>query len=173
MEKLSVWLGNKILKNGYINKNQLKEIVFALQVILSNSFSFGSIIFLALILDYKIQLLFFLVIFIGLRSVQDGYHADTFIKCYFMTVSSFLIPLFLSNIIVFNYSYIFAFIIMGILFLFLTLHLKYDVINNSFLLLFLSIIFILLWLNLLLKPSIVMFCLVTLFIVLLSYLVSN
>lgn len=90
MEILAVSLSKWLFKKGYIKNDQLNDIRYGVEVILSNFISLISIILIGLIIhQIKITTLF-LFVFIGLRFMYEGYHAKKFLSCLLLTVSSYL-----------------------------------------------------------------------------------
>lgn len=91
MNKLSTKISDWLLSKNHITLSQKSDIIFSLEVVLSNALSFLSIIVLGFVLDYWNYTLIYLLIFIVFRSLRDRYHARTFLGCYILTVGSFLI----------------------------------------------------------------------------------
>lgn len=91
--KFSCWL----LYNSYIVESDVGKICFAIEVVLSNALSFGSIIVTGLILKEGPYTLLFLLIFIFFRTLRDRYHANKFYICFFLTVGTFVTCLVIKN----------------------------------------------------------------------------
>lgn len=91
MNKLSTRISDWLLNKNHITLSQKSDIIFSLEVFLSNSISFLSIIVLGFVLDYWNYTIAYLIIFIVFRCLRDRYHARTFLGCYILTVGSFLV----------------------------------------------------------------------------------
>lgn len=91
MNKLSTKISDWLLSKNHITLSQKSDIIFSLEVFLSNAISFLSIIVLGFVLDYWNYTIAYLIIFIVFRSLRDRYHARTFLGCYILTVGSFLV----------------------------------------------------------------------------------
>jgi accessory gene regulator protein AgrB len=99
MNMVSLIISNWLLSKNYITTSQKKDIVFSLEVVLSNALSFISIIMLGLLMDYWNYTIIYVLVFIAFRTMRDRYHAKTFLSCYILTVGSFLLCLLLVIII--------------------------------------------------------------------------
>jgi hypothetical protein len=99
MNKLSTKISDWLLSKNHITLSQKSDIIFSLEVVLSNALSFLSIIVLGILLDYWNYTIVYLIIFIVFRSLRDRYHARTFLGCYILTVGLFLICISLVHLI--------------------------------------------------------------------------
>lgn len=90
MYKFSNFLSQMIYKKGYILENQKNDIRFALEVVFSNFISFMFILFVGILLNEFYLTFIFFIIFITFRLLSDGYHADKFSICLFLTTVTFL-----------------------------------------------------------------------------------
>ena len=108
MERFAIWISNYLYEKKLFQKDKIYEVGFAIEVVLSNLISFGVTVALGFILDTRIEMFLFLILFIGFRSVDDRFHARTFIGCFILTVGSFLAPLLISKIIIFEIQHQFT-----------------------------------------------------------------
>lgn len=99
MNKLSTKISDWLLSKNHITLSQKSDIIFSLEVILSNALSFLSIIVLGFVLHNWNYTIVYLIIFIVFRSLRDRYHASTFLGCYILTVGLFLIYISLVHLI--------------------------------------------------------------------------
>lgn len=99
MEYVSLKISYWFLKKGYITEQQVDDIRYALEVVISNVLPFITILLLGIKMHQETKMIIFFLVFIGFRTLRDRYHAPTFIKCYFLTVGSFLLCLFTSLVI--------------------------------------------------------------------------
>lgn len=99
MNKLSTRISDWLLSKNHITLSQKSDIVFSLEVILSNALSFLSIVVIGIVLDNWNYTIVYLIIFIVFRSLRDRYHARTFLGCYILTVGLFLICISLVHLI--------------------------------------------------------------------------
>ena len=91
-KKMSHWL----LKKAYIVDNQVDDIVYALEIVIANVMPFVSILIIGIIVHQFTKTFLFFSVFIGFRMLRDRYHAPTFLRCFILTVGSFLVCLILS-----------------------------------------------------------------------------
>lgn len=93
--RMSIFLYHK----KYIIEDQIESLRFGIEVVFSNTLSFLSIITIGLVIGRVVDTIIFISVFCLSRSIRSGYHAPTFLKCYALTVGSYLTSVFLSNII--------------------------------------------------------------------------
>lgn len=74
--------------------------VYGFKVIYSTSVCFISIFILGMLQNKLLQTLVFIFYFILIRSFAGGYHAPTFIGCFFVTNGAYILERFLAEIIV-------------------------------------------------------------------------
>lgn len=111
MEKFSDWLSYQLFLKGHIQQSEVYSISFAIQVILSNIASFFTIFLLGIWMKIILEMSLFFLVFIGFRTLNDRYHAKTFLRCFILTVGSFLFSVLVSHLIVSKYALQFVLII--------------------------------------------------------------
>lgn len=100
MERFADWLSEKLYLRGQIEIDQLDDISFALEVVFSHVISFGTVLLIGFIFNKNVEILIFIFMFGIFRTLNDRYHAKTFLKCFVLTVGSFLVSVFSSEIII-------------------------------------------------------------------------
>ena len=89
MEDFAIFLSKLLLKYDHIRIDQLNDIRYGIEVILSNILSFLTILIFGFLYNQFSVTTLFLLIFISLRFLYEGYHANTFLSCLLLTVSSY------------------------------------------------------------------------------------
>lgn len=75
--------------------------VYGVELALSNSAGFLSIVLLSLLLREPLSALIFLVVFVSLRNFSGGFHAETYRSCFLITNTTYLASFLLSRGLVF------------------------------------------------------------------------
>lgn len=112
LKNISESCTNYLIKKEVIDSIDKQFYVYGFQLFISTVISIFSIILLAMITNNFIEALIFLFIFLPLRMTANGYHAKTYLNCFFLTNFLFLIYLLalkLPLIMLFNPLYICAF----------------------------------------------------------------
>lgn len=109
MERLAYKISRWLLEKEYIDDFQIEDIRFAIEVVISNLSSFFSILIIGIAIREYLKTILFFIVFIGFGTIKDRYHAETFVKCYFLTVGSFLFCLVVSNLIKLSEINVFTF----------------------------------------------------------------
>lgn len=99
MERIAKGISHWFLDRGYILEEQEDQLRFGLEVFLSNGFSFLTILLIGFLLHRTLDTFIYVCVFIILRTYDDHYHADTFLKCYLLTVGTYVAALSFSIII--------------------------------------------------------------------------
>lgn len=107
MEKLAVWISEWFVRKNYIHEADSDKIRFALEVVLSNSISFLTILILGIVFRKYVYTAVFVVSFIGFRTMRDRFHADQFGICFLLTVGSYLICIFMPEIVLDQFKIMF------------------------------------------------------------------
>ena len=111
MEKLSKNISYWFFRSDYIEEKDIDKIRFAIEVVLSNTVSFLTVIIIGCIIGCYVRTILFLLVFIGFRTLSDRYHAKTFLRCYILTVGSYLFCIIFESLIPLELGSIFVFII--------------------------------------------------------------
>lgn len=93
MEFLSKYLTNYILKKGLINKNDYEVYLFGFQIFLELAINILCSIFIALLLDMKIECILFFLFFIPLRSFNGGLHMEHYLSCLLLSCTTLMLIL--------------------------------------------------------------------------------
>lgn len=99
MDKFTDRLSRKLSEKRIISFDNIYDISFAFQVIISNTFVFIFIIIVGAFLGQIVEAVVFVFTFIFLRSFDDGYHASTFSRCFFLMMCSFIICMLLPKML--------------------------------------------------------------------------
>lgn len=89
MEKISDKLAKLLLEDNP-DLDELDEIRFGIELILTQITLLLSIIVIGILFNSIGATVIYLVVLFSLRTVSDGYHADSFSKCAFITVGTYL-----------------------------------------------------------------------------------
>lgn len=92
-------ISNKLAKQLESSEKDNKERIYAygLEIIISTGAGFLCILLSAFLMRVPALGVIFILVFSPLRMFVGGYHAQTYKKCFFISVSSFLILLFISK----------------------------------------------------------------------------
>lgn len=101
--QISLWF----LDKNYIDKDSVEDMRFALEVVITNTISFLSIVVIGILIKQWVNTILFIIVFIGFRMLRNRYHAETFLKCYFLAVGSYLLCLGVTYIILPYYQTLF------------------------------------------------------------------
>lgn len=91
-------------QKGIISFEDRNEFRFALELIITQLITLISILLLGLVMDECFEIIICSVLFVLARKVFDGYHANTFLSCYLLTMTFFIIFLLLAKL---NIDYIY------------------------------------------------------------------
>jgi len=130
IRKLSIYISDIFLKNSSIKNSQYENSVFGLEVIFILIFQTVGLIILGILLQKLDKLIFFFLPFMILRTSAGGMHASSAVKCFFCSVASFLIALFLEYLVS-SFKY-FIYINLFISFLLIYSYAPQDSINKPF-----------------------------------------
>lgn len=84
-------LVDKFTKEQLINERQKEHYTYAFILIVEKIITIGTICIIGFITNEFIHTILFLVFFLTLRKRTGGYHAKTFLQCYFGTIISYII----------------------------------------------------------------------------------
>ena len=99
MEYISRMISKSFCKLGYIEANQIEDLRYGLEVVISNAITLLSILVFGIAIHRFTETMIFFSIFIVSRSLRDRYHAKTFMSCFIMTFGTYLLALVLSYVI--------------------------------------------------------------------------
>lgn len=95
VEKLATDLIAQMVEAKLIDKKMAVKYIYAFICIIEKFITISSIILISLITHNLLPTILFLVFFFELRKRTGGYHLDKFYKCYFATVTTYLIVVFI------------------------------------------------------------------------------
>lgn len=93
MNKISYQIANYAVLQGYIIKEEIEEIRFGVEVILSQCITFLPILIYGFLTHQVIQTIFFLSIFCTLRVLSNGFHCKKFLNCFLLTNGIFFMTI--------------------------------------------------------------------------------
>ena len=85
MENISSKITSYLLEGKLVTDDEFDEIRFGIELVITQSILLIIIFTIGLLLGKLLETIVFLVIMVSLRTLVDGYHADSFIKCMFLT----------------------------------------------------------------------------------------
>ena len=86
LERKLAELIQQMIEERLIESNEKEKYMYVYTCIAEKILTVGSILILSIIRNNLIPAIFFLIFFFTLRKRTGGYHADTFIQCYFGTI---------------------------------------------------------------------------------------
>ena len=102
IEKMANGLADQLVEACLIEKERQEDYAYTYTCMAEKIITSGTILILSLVLKNFIPTIFFLTFFFTLRTRTGGYHADTFLKCYFGTIAVYLFTFFICNYVAVN-----------------------------------------------------------------------
>lgn len=99
LNKLSLFLANRIIKNSKECLYDIDIYVYGIEIFLSTIGTFLSVLLIAVLFSDVKSAVVFLSIFVPLRLFTGGYHADSYMKCFATSNMSWLGILTIKNIV--------------------------------------------------------------------------
>lgn len=84
----------KMIEKNIIEKQQINVITYGLDLLFSSFINFASILFISIIISKEIGTVLILLVTIPLQSFGGGYHCNTHLMCWILTIAGYLITLF-------------------------------------------------------------------------------
>lgn len=91
MENISSKITSYLLEGKRVTDGEFDEIRFGIELVITQSILLIIIFTIGLLLGKLLETIVFLVIMVSLRTLVDGYHADSFIKCMIITTSAYIL----------------------------------------------------------------------------------
>lgn len=91
MEKVSEKITAYLLEGKSVTDDEFDEIRFGVELVLTQSILIFIIFAIGLLLGQLLETIIFVVVMVSLRTLVDGYHADSFQKCMFITTTVYVI----------------------------------------------------------------------------------
>lgn len=88
-----------------IEEKDMNALRFALELIIAQTITVLSLLFIAYSINRIVETILYIVVFATLRRIIQGYHAKTFLKCYILTMSNYILIMFLSYYMKVNYIF--------------------------------------------------------------------
>ncbi|BCZ44732.1 hypothetical protein psyc5s11_07990 [Clostridium gelidum] len=114
VEKIANILVKKMCDEKLIDVKKEEDYVYAFICIVERFITLGTIIVISICLGLFIYTCIFLIFFLSLRKRTSGYHANTFLQCYFGTVSTYILIVFTDAFLVRNFRILNAVLILSI-----------------------------------------------------------
>lgn len=115
IEKLANNLVDQMMNENLIDIEKKENYVYAFTYIVEHFLTIGTIIVISLILKNFLYTLIFLGFFLSLRKRTGGYHADTFLKCYFGTIITYIFISYVSTLLSYNVYILHVLLILSII----------------------------------------------------------
>lgn len=103
MKNLSDNISNMLMENGLINKADVESCSYGLEIFFSSVIEIICIFAIAILVDNFFETVIFFAFFIPLRIYSGGYHADTRIRCFLVSVGVYVIFSFILELISVNW----------------------------------------------------------------------
>ncbi len=103
MQNISEYIVNKLFVS--LNEEEQYELQFGVELILTQSILISIIIFSGVMLGRFVESLVFILLLLSVRTVLDGYHAKTFLKCCILTLCIYffvMLTCYASNVYIFG-----------------------------------------------------------------------
>lgn len=88
MDRISIKLADYILSKGVIEESEYEIYQYGFQRFLELAINIMCSIFIALLLDMKLECIAFFLFFIPLRSYSGGFHMENYLSCLFLSCLS-------------------------------------------------------------------------------------
>ncbi len=99
MKKIAASLMSYIYKLGFIEEGELDTYIYGMDIFLSSLLEVVSIIVISLAFDNFVETVLFFLAFIPLRIFAGGYHADTRLRCYLISLVVYLVFTFILSLL--------------------------------------------------------------------------
>lgn len=81
IKKLSTLISNQFVKRNIISEDAHDVYTYGVEITISSLIGFVLVMTIGIIFKSLLQAIIFYVIFVALRSMTGGYHAETYLKC--------------------------------------------------------------------------------------------
>lgn len=105
VEKMVIWLVGTMLHEQIIENEEKEEYIYSLTVLTEGFITIGSIMILSIVWKNSVSTAGFLLFFLTLRKRTGGYHAPTFHRCYYMTLATYCLVVYLCQNLTFWQEY--------------------------------------------------------------------
>ncbi len=105
IERIASNIVEQLLKEHLIDEEQSMYCEYAIVLLVEHFITVGTILMLSLIFDVFFPTVLFLAFFLTLRNHTGGFHCDTFIECYVLTVTGYILVVGMVPVLV-RHSYV-------------------------------------------------------------------
>lgn len=102
IERFANMLANQMEKERFLKHEMKDHYIYAIITMCERWITMTTILCLSVFLNQCIPTILFLIFFLSLRKRTGGYHANSFIECYFESIATYILVIVLSTILV-NY----------------------------------------------------------------------
>ena len=92
-EKISIFL----LDVDNVTEDEIDEVRFGIELILTQMILFFLLLAIGIFRNMVLETIIFIIALVGLRTFVDGYHADSFYRCMFLTTLLYLGTLYFAD----------------------------------------------------------------------------
>lgn len=114
LEKMVNSIVTQMSDEKLIEESQKENYVYALLTLTEKIITVGTIIGISICMERFISTVLFLLLFLKLRKRTGGFHFDDFLTCYFGTIFSYLMIVFVSELLVNNQGILFGMLTVSI-----------------------------------------------------------
>lgn len=90
-ERIAFSIVEQLLKEQLIDEEQSMYCAYAIILIIEHFITVGTVLILSLVFGVFFPTVLFLAFFLTLRNHTGGFHCDTFMKCYVLTVVVYIL----------------------------------------------------------------------------------
>ena len=94
MRRVCCIISDYFYKKGIINFEDKNAFRFAIEVVITQLFTFVSILIIGYYMNMFYHTVIYCIYFVWARKVLEGYHAKTFLHCYIITILFYILVLF-------------------------------------------------------------------------------
>lgn len=91
MKSILGMITDTLWEQGIIQEEDIDKCLYGLDVFISSTLEIASILIIAIAMRNFLQTLLFFAAFVPLRIYAGGYHADTKLRCYFVSLATYAI----------------------------------------------------------------------------------
>lgn len=99
INQLAIKYTNYLLDRLLIKESESEIYQYGIEILLSSIYTLISFFMLAILFFKLIDGIFFILFFIPIRLFSGGYHAESYLKCYLVTMLVFITTLLMSSIL--------------------------------------------------------------------------
>ncbi|NBK79530.1 hypothetical protein D5272_13280 [bacterium D16-76] len=99
LEKAAIAMTEFMYKKGVISLSKRPTFIYGFQLILSALCSSFSILTISILLGKPLSALMFFIVFFWTRLFSGGFHANTYLRCFFLTNVVYLLVVLISEIL--------------------------------------------------------------------------